>query len=364
MARATTQRAEAILPARWSAELQRQWWQRTPAPLAQLLRPLSWLYAVAFAVVRRLIRPVALPVPVVVVGNLVVGGAGKTPTVMAVVQLLRAFGWTPGVVSRGHGRESNQRLAVTRESLASQVGDEPLLIHLRTGAPVMVSRDRVGAARALLAQHPQVDVLVSDDGLQHHRLARDVQIVVFDDRGSGNGLLLPAGPLREPMPRHAPPDTLLLYNAARVSTLLPGWMATRRLAGVVPLADWWQGAVPVDDSWRALRGRSVLALAGMAEPERFFALLEAVGLTIERLPLPDHHAFRSLPWPHGTADVVLTEKDAVKLVPGREGEATTVWVVPLDFEPELAFTAALKRQLPHPPHHVTSPPMPAPKALA
>ena len=120
MARATTQRAEAILPARWSAELQRQWWQRTPAPLAQLLRPLSWLYAVAFAVVRRLIRPVALPVPVVVVGNLVVGGAGKTPTVMAVVQLLRAFGWTPGVVSRGHGRESNQRLAVTRESLASQ----------------------------------------------------------------------------------------------------------------------------------------------------------------------------------------------------------------------------------------------------
>ncbi len=340
---------------RLGAALQRQWWVLPPTPAAQALRPLAALYACLAAVHRRLSRPQRVGVPVVVVGNLIAGGAGKTPTTIAVVRLLRAFGWHPGVVSRGHGRRSRGVVAVSRDSRADECGDEPLLIRLRTGMPVMVGADRVAAARALLAAHPQVDIIVADDGLQHRRLARDLQIIVFDERGAGNGLLLPAGPLREPLPGLVPAATLVLYNAPRVSTRLPGWMATRRLAGVLRLADWWQGHTPRAGSWKALRGLPLLAAAGMADPARFFVMLEAQGLTLaQTLSLPDHYRFDALPWPADTPDVVITEKDAVKLRPGvlpRAGDLTRVWVAALDFEPEVAFAAALKRHCPHPPKH-------------
>ena len=344
------------LPQRCSQALQRQWWVTPPTPTAQALRLLAGLYAQVAGLDRRLSRPQRVGLPVVVVGNLVAGGAGKTPTTIAVVRLLRAFGWHPGVVSRGHGRRGSAVMAVSRDSPAAECGDEPLLIRLRTGMPVMVGSDRVAAARALRKAHPQVDIIVADDGLQHHRLARDLQIIVFDERGAGNRLLLPAGPLREPLPEHTPTATLVLYNAPQVNTHLPGWMATRRLSGVLPLADWWRGQVPVTDSWQALHGVPLLAAAGMAVPERFFAMLEGKGLSIvQRLPLPDHFAFDRLPWPAGTADVILTEKDAVKLRPGVApmvaNAGTRIWVAPLDFEPEVAFAAALKRLFPHPPKY-------------
>ena len=221
-------------------------------------------------------------------------------------------------------------MAVARDTPATACGDEPLLIHLRTGAPVWTGRRRVDAARALCAANPQVDVVIADDGLQHRALARDAQVVVFDGRGVGNGQLLPGGPLREPLSTAVPPRTTVIYNAATPSTPWPGHVAVRGLAGALPLRDWWAGAAPRPVVLAALRGRPVLAAAGLAEPERFFAMIEAAGLTITRLPLPDHAGFDTLPWPADAPCVVVTEKDAVKLPPGQAGTAS-VHVVTLDF---------------------------------
>jgi tetraacyldisaccharide 4'-kinase len=334
------------------ALLQRHAWRARPSLLARALQPLSWLYAGVAAVLHGPYRlglrcPAPLPVPVVVVGNLVVGGAGKTPTVIALVRWLCDHGWHPGVVSRGYGRRDDAVRAVDATATAAEVGDEPQLIARRTGVPVVVGADRVAAARALLAAHPQVDVLVSDDGLQHHRLPRDLAIVVFDERGTGNGLRLPAGPLRAPMPRAVPPHTLVLYNAERPTTPWPGSCVRRALAGAVALDAWWRGEPPTAAALAALRGRPLRAAAGIASPQRFFAMLEAQGLAVEPLPLPDHHDYATLPWPADTPDVVVTEKDAVKLDPARVG-TTRVWVAPLDFAFDPAFDAALTAALPAP----------------
>ena len=342
----------ARLAARFSQALQRQWWITPPTHAARALRPLAVLFGALAALHRAVTRPRRVAVPVVVVGNLIVGGAGKTPTTIAVVRMLRALGWRPGVVSRGHGRSGRGLAEVQPDSPASECGDEPLLIRRRTGAPVMVGSDRVAAARALCAAHPEIDILVADDGLQHHRLARDLQIIVFDERGVGNGLLLPAGPLRQPLPHACPADTVVLYNAAQATTRLPGWIALRRHPGVLPLADWWQGHAPSPDSWQGLLGRPLLAAAGVAAPERFFDMLRDEGLTLTvTRALPDHDPYDALPWREDTPDVVITEKDAVKLPPGIADSATRIWVVPLDLEPDVAFAAAIKRHFPHPPTH-------------
>ena len=172
------------MKSRLATALQKAWWQLPPNALARALRPASALYAALAYLDKALTRPRSLDVPVLVVGNLVVGGAGKTPTVIALVRLLRAYGWAPGVISRGYGRRSRGVVSVTSDSSATECGDEPLLIRLRTGAPVMVGRDRVAAGRALRIRHPTVDIVISDDGLQHHRLARDAQVVVFDERST------------------------------------------------------------------------------------------------------------------------------------------------------------------------------------
>lgn len=287
--------------------------------------------------------------PVVVVGNLIVGGAGKTPSVIALVRWLRAAGWTPGVISRGYGRNDAGTEAVQPGRDAARSGDEPLLIRLRTGVPVWVGADRLATLAALRQAHPAVDVVVSDDGLQHHRLPRRLQVVVFDERGAGNGLLLPAGPLREPLPAVLPPRTLVLYNAPAASTPLPGFIARRALTGVTPLADWWAGADGALQPLQRLQGRPLLAAAGIAAPQRFFGMLEAAGLAFERLPLPDHHPFDTLPWPADLPDVVITEKDAVKLPPQRLPPGQRVWVATLDLDLPPGFAAALQQLLPRPP---------------
>ena len=327
--------------------LERGWWQPLTLWRRLLLLPLSWLYGALAALHRALARPAErLPVPVIVIGNLIAGGAGKTPTVLATVELLRRAGWMPGIVSRGYGRQGDEPVLVRADSTPQAVGDEPLLLQRRSGAPVAVARDRVAAAQALLQAHAEVDVIVSDDGLQHRRLPRDAQVVVFDERGAGNGHLLPAGPLREPLPASPPPRTLVLYNAERPSTAWPGFRAARRLAGALSLADWWAGRPPSPGVLASLRGRPLLAAAGMAAPQRFFTMLDAAGLQVIPCPLPDHHDYAELPWPPRTADVVVTEKDAVKLRPERIGGATRVWVVTLDFAPEPAYAEALLALLP------------------
>jgi tetraacyldisaccharide 4'-kinase len=326
----------------WSDRLQRAWLTRGATAL---LLPLAWLFGAVVALRRLLYRTglrrgTPVGVPVVVVGNLIAGGAGKTPTVLAVVRLLRRHGWRPGIVSRGHGRAATGALDVQPDTAARECGDEPLLLRLRAGVPVCVARDRVAAAQALRRAHPDVDIVVADDGLQHLRLARDVQVIVFDERGAGNGWLLPAGPLREPVPGEVPARSLVLYNADRASTPLPGWTAQRRLAGAVALDAWWRGEPCSGAALAALAGRPVVAAAGTARPQRFFAQLRATGLTIVERPLPDHHDYATLPWPPGTADVIVTEKDAVKLDPARTAP-TRVWVAALDFAPDAGFEAAL-----------------------
>jgi tetraacyldisaccharide 4'-kinase len=331
----------------FAERLQREWLAGGPRSAALL--PLSWLYAGLLAL-RTLAwrlglkRTEALPVPVIVVGNWIVGGAGKTPTTLALLNLLSARGLKAGVVSRGYGRAGDAVREVTAKSTAAEAGDEPLLIHLRGRVPVAVGRDRVAAARALLAAHPELQVLVSDDGLQHWRLPRGLSLLVFDERGLGNGRLLPAGPLRQP-PAPLAADQLVVYNAAAPSTALPGFVATRRLAGAVSLAGWWAGQPASLDALLALRGRpGLIAAAGVARPQRFFDMLSGLGLQFEPLALPDHADFATLPWPADATGVLLTEKDAVKLTPGRVG-SMPVWVVALDFLPGAAFEAALAPHL-------------------
>lgn len=331
----------------FTERLQQAW--LTGGALSVALLPLSWVYRGALglrALVARLRRQRRehLPVPVIIVGNWIVGGAGKTPTTLALLDLLAAHGLKAGVISRGYGRVGNAVLEVTPDSTAREAGDEPLLIHLRGRVPVAVGADRVAAARLLLAAHPKLQVLVSDDGLQHQRLPRQLSLLVFDERGLGNGRLLPAGPLRQ-LPAPLAADELVVYNARAPSTALPGFVATRKLGGAVSLADWWAGQPSRRDALLALRGLpGWVAVAGIARPQRFFDMLSAEGFEVDTVALADHANFTHLPWPAHAAGVLLTEKDAVKLHPERVG-SVPVWVVTLDFRWDTGFDAALLSHL-------------------
>jgi tetraacyldisaccharide 4'-kinase len=271
-----------------------------------------------------------VPVPVVVVGNVIAGGSGKTPVVMAIVEHLRSRGLSPGVVSRGYGRASTSGCVEVRsDSRASEVGDEPLLVAQRCGVPVFVASNRVRAARALLAAHPGTRIIVSDDGLQHYRLQRDIEICVFDDRGAGNGWLLPSGPLREPWPR--PVDLVVRPGAAAG---IAGFEISRRLEPVARRADGTRIGLS------ALMGKPVQAVAGIARPEVFFAMLRALGLQLERtLALPDHHGYGSPPLIQDGCELVCTEKDAAKLWHWQP----RAWAVPLHAAIEPDFWVALDR---------------------
>lgn len=296
-----------------------------------------WLYAVGGFTTYR------LPVPVIVVGNVVVGGAGKTPTVIALVKHLQASGWHPGVVSRGHGGAHAGPVQVKADTPLTLSGDEPALIHRSTGAPVFVAIRRVDAARALLGAHPQTDVLICDDGFQHLALARDVSIVVFDERGTGNGWLLPAGLLRDrwptPLDSLDTPDFVLRQHrddrrptAVPLPHGTPAFNATRRLSDEVI------GAKGERLPMHALRGISLTAVAGIARPAVFFDMLRARGLAPEHeVALPDHAssaAYAAL-LSTGPTTFICTEKDAVKLFQHAIPPGSAVWSVQLkvDFDP-------------------------------
>ncbi|WP_426111672.1 tetraacyldisaccharide 4'-kinase [Massilia sp. PWRC2] len=320
--------------------LSRAWLRR--GPLACALWPLSLLFAVLGAARRLLYRrgllaSERLAVPVIVVGNIFIGGTGKTPLTIWLAAALRDAGYVPGIISRGHGSAASAPRPVTAASLAAEVGDEPLLMARRSGCPVMVGRDRPAAARALLAQSPQVNVIISDDGLQHYALQRDVEIVLFDGRGAGNGWLLPAGPLREPLSRRR--DFTVVNGAAVDSAGMAGAFAMV-LAGT-------HAEQLTDRSKRqplaALRGQRLVAAAGIGNPQRFFATVRAAGLACVELPLPDHHDFLDDPFAALDADIILiTEKDAVKC-----GQIENLkrdprlWVVPVTAQ----LDAALAEQI-------------------
>ncbi|HEX9172900.1 MAG TPA: tetraacyldisaccharide 4'-kinase [Telluria sp.] len=322
--------------------LTRAWLRR--GALACALWPLSLLFRALAAARARLYRAGILksgrlPVPVIVVGNIFIGGTGKTPLTIWLAEALRAAGFTPGVISRGHGSEGTAPRAVTPDSGAREVGDEPLLIARRSSCPVMVGRVRVDAGRALLAAHPEVDVLIADDGLQHYALARDIEVVLFDGRGVGNGWLLPAGPLREPPSRrrdftvvNAPELTPQLVAAVggQPFRMQLGGDYAERLAQPgerVPLASL---AARQAAAGTAERPR-IVAAAGIGNPGRFFSMLKAAGLAIDELALPDHHDFLDDPFAHVQADLILiTEKDAVKCgqIENLKNDPR-LWVVPV-----------------------------------
>lgn len=336
---------------RIASMLERAWLTRNA--LSRSLWPLSWLFIAATSIRRAMlglgiVSTVQLPVKVVVVGNLIAGGAGKTPTVLAVVALLERHGYTPGIVSRGYGRSSDAIVEVDANSTADDVGDEPIVLRRRAGVPVVVGADRVEAARRLLSQHPAVDVIVSDDGLQHARLRRDASVLVFDERGIGNGWRLPAGPLREAFASQPPACSVVIYNSAGPSTPWPGHLGARKLEAPVPLAAWQGRSSSVPTDWFAWQGRNVIAAAGVARPERFFDMLRTQGLMVAPMPLPDHFAFDTLPWPAHGIEVIVTEKDAAKLDAAQAGNAR-VWVAALDFVPDDAFGPALLELIGHGP---------------
>ena len=309
-------------------------WRRRGAP-ALLLYPLSLAYRALVALDRGvhavgLRRRERLPVPVVVVGNVVAGGAGKTPVVLAVLEHLARRGIPAGVVSRGYGRTGAGCVEVLPSDAPERAGDEPLLLRRRSGAPVFVAPRRADAGRALLRAHPATRVLVSDDGLQHHALARDIEICVFDGRGTGNGWLLPAGPLREPWPR--PVDLVLAHGHPPG---IAGFAMERALSGEAVRAD--GGRVPLAQ----LRGQALHAVAAIAHPEPFFAMLRAAGLTLAATQvLPDHHPLDGVAFPRD-ATLVCTEKDAVKLWRSRPD----AWAVPLQVEIPAGFWQAFDRLL-------------------
>jgi tetraacyldisaccharide 4'-kinase len=294
------------------------WYSPRPSLLAVALRPLSFLFGAAVALRRALYRSglrrtVALPVPVVIVGNITVGGSGKTPLVAALAAALARRGFHPGVVSRGYGRErgDDAPIIVGAHDDPRRVGDEPLLL-ARAGCNVSVARDRVAAGLALLARTPETDVIIADDGLQHYRLERTVEIAVVDaGRALGNGWLLPAGPLREPAARLAEVDAVVLLepDGDRVSDLRPdAFTMTLRAADFARV-----GNPSATSPASAFDGEGVHAIAGIGNPSRFFAQLDALGIRAMPHAFPDHHRFTAgdLAIP-GARVVLMTEKDAVK----------------------------------------------------
>lgn len=298
-------------------EIEASWYGRVRLGALQriLLRTLSWIYAAGVWVRRSLykwgvLKQVRLPVPVLVVGNLIIGGAGKTPVALALAQQLKEMGWRPGIISRGYGRKVPGVRAVGMGDSPQHVGDEPLL-YAQQGLPVFVGEKRAEAGRALLAANPGVNVLIADDGLQHLNLARDLEVVVFDQRGVGNGQLLPAGPLRESLARLS--DPLVHGVIVQGNPDQTGWPVLPRFdMSLLPDAAYALNEPTRQIPLKDFAGQSVLAIAGIGHPERFFNMLRNAGLKVEGLHFPDHHDFKAKDVPITRLPVMMTEKDAVK----------------------------------------------------
>jgi tetraacyldisaccharide 4'-kinase len=314
--------------------LARAWYRGHPALL--LLAPLSLLYALLSGLRRRLYRwgwlPVArFDVPVIVIGNVAVGGTGKTPLTLALIERLRTRGFRPGVVSRGYGGQAEWPLRVTADTSPAEAGDEPVMLVRRTGVPLVVDPLRSRAVQYLLQQQA-CDVVLCDDGLQHYALARDIEIAVIDgSRGFGNGWLLPAGPLREPVHRLRSVDYVVRNGAgdawpeATSMHLQPGGL---------------QAVAGGEDA--PLPGARIHAVAGIGNPERFFTQLRAQGYDVLPHAFPDHYDYASADLAFGDGlPVVMTEKDMVKC---RAFAAANWWYMPVRAElPEAFFDELLHK---------------------
>ncbi len=318
-------------------------WERV-TPVSALLYPVSLLYGAVAASRRAAITPVRLRAPVIVIGNVTVGGTGKTPLALWLERTLRDRGWTPGIACSGYGGSNPGPQPVTRDSDPAACGDEAVLLARRSGCEVWAGADRVATAGALLTSRAECDVILCDDGLQHHALARDVEICVIDgERGLGNGWLLPAGPLREPAATLASVDALVINggghsslehlpgNAARFTMALEG----REFSNLLN-----PGQVTGAESFH---GKRVHAIAGIGNPQRFFRHLQEMGLDFTAHAFPDHHPFTAsdLEYP-GAEAILMTEKDAVKC---RRFATELHWELPVDAAPGPGLGELVLRRL-------------------
>ena len=317
--------------------LERHWQRLTP--LSLVLLPLSMAFCALVWLRRTLyrlgvLRSIGFPVPVIVIGNITVGGTGKTPLVIWLTDFLRQAGYRPGIVTRGYrGQSSVWPVSVTKDTAVNLVGDEALLLARRCNCPVMAGPDRIASIHALLNQ--DCNLIVSDDGLQHYRLQRDLEIAVIDGvRRFGNGLCLPAGPLREPVSR-------LKSIALRVAN---GQPREGELGMQLSPTHFYSLRQPGQQtSAEQFRPTFVHAVAGIGNPERFFDSLRALGLRILPHAFPDHHTFEARELEFGdNLPVILTEKDAVKC---QHFAAPHFWVLAVDAQPDVRLGEKILQRL-------------------
>lgn len=327
-----------------------QYWYSAPSMLTYLLSPFSALYCLIISLRKKYLskKKVSFNVPVIVVGNITVGGTGKTPFVIWLSEFLKNKGYQPGIVSRGYGGKSKHYpLTVTPDSDPHQAGDEAVLLAMRTHCPVVIDPNRVSAARYLLDNH-QCNIIISDDGLQHYRLARDIEIVIIDgERQMGNGFCLPAGPLREPVTRLDTVDFIVINgeiiphppfghprnkcgagslpqgesgNKEYTMTLIPGKIYNLSSPELEAVPDYFLG-------------EPIHAVAGIGNPERFFSQLRSFGLSIWPHSFTDHHRFTQKELDFSIeSKIIMTEKDAVKC---RDFSDYRFWCMPVSAEIDL-----------------------------
>ncbi len=296
-----------------------------------MLLPLSVAYRATSVYLKYGVRPIRVGVPVVIVGNINVGGSGKTPATIALSKDLAKQGWTPGIVSRGYKGKAKEPTEVMSNSDPNLVGDEPIVIRRAQEAPVFVCPNRVEACKALLAKYPDTDIIVCDDGLQHYKLGRDVELVVIGPRSLGNRWLLPAGPLREPVKALEKVDGIILNGGECPKEITtPCLDAKEEITRAVNLIT----GESRDLQSFAKEGRKIAAVAGVAAPERFFDMLKDQHLTIEEHPLPDHYSYKDNPFTTILADIIfITQKDAVKCSRNPSiVQDERIWVVPLEMQ--------------------------------
>ena len=332
----------------------RHW--RSINPLSVALLPLAVIFWLAVSLrrwmyLRGWLRSHQMGVPVIVVGNITAGGTGKTPLLIALVKALQQRGYRPGVVSRGYGGTHGIPQIVTAESDPSKTGDEPVLIAWKTGAPVAVGRDRVEAARLLLARSPGVDVILSDDGLQHYRLGRHIELVVIDGAsGLGNGWLLPAGPLREPASRLNSTDAVLITQrqgqASHFRYPHRRTMEIKHCPGLIYRLEDPSDRKPLEHAF----DETVEAVAGIARPETFFKLLIDSGLAIRRHPFADHHDYTTADLPIDRI-VIMTEKDAVKC---KRFARPDWWVLEWEARPDQELISWLAEAMNQTPNNISA----------
>jgi len=318
----------------------RHW--RSRGAIAWLLWPAGLLFGVVIAVRRflykiRIFSSIHPGIPVIVVGNLTAGGSGKTPLVLRIAEILKEHGWKPGIVSRGYGGSAQQPRAATIAADPAEVGDEPILLARRSGCPVWVAPERIAACRALRAENPECNVIVTDDGLQHYALRRDIEICVVDGRGFGNGFLQPAGPLREPRSRLRSVDAVVTQGAPDAQ----GYKMVLEGDKLVRFTD----ARDVRPA-KSFAGQRVHAVAGVGDPKRFFLQLARFGIKVVPHPFADHHRLRAEDFAFGDSDpVVMTEKDAVKCKRIVAGLQVQFWVFPVSASLDPAFERWLLEKL-------------------